>query len=292
MGQSESVLLTPALVPCWLGRAMPQAEPSSCASSAATAATFPLLSRTVTPLPAAQCCPAELWWEKKRGLGGCPCHPPHPRAVPQGSLAQAGTGGSSSRQCWGLGTSLLSSIFSRSFWILPWSLAGGWRPLSSEMCCSPPHPCCWAVARAVRESFLGGLCTHSHPHQPLRQPLQLSREQCQDGTCTGQGHRGLRWEGAGVCVPPGTSARGPELTPGTAPPTPRKPGLALPDTPHSPKRFLTKLDACGCCHPHPGVPPYWRGRQRPDPPNLCTTLGASWGFINWRGWVSPPTGNS
>lgn len=144
------------------------------------------------------------------------------------------------------------------------------------MCCSPPHPCCWAVARAVRESFLGGLCTHSHPHQPLRQPLQLSREQCQDGTCTGQGHRGLRWEGAGVCVPPGTSARGPELTPGTAPPTPRKPGLALPDTPHSPKRFLTKLDACGCCHPHPGAPPYWRGRQRPDPPQ---PLHHPWGQL-------------
>lgn len=80
MGQSESVLLTPALVPCWLGRAMPQAEPSSCASSAATAATFPLLSRTVTPLPAAQCCPAELWWEEKKGPGGLPLPPTAPQS--------------------------------------------------------------------------------------------------------------------------------------------------------------------------------------------------------------------
>lgn len=295
MGRSESILLMPALVLCRLGRAVLQAAPSSCASSAATAAAFPLLSRTMTPLPAAQCCPAELWWEKKRGLGGCPCHPLHPRAVPRGSLAQAGTGGSSSGQCWGLGTSLLSSIFSRSFRILRWSLGwGGLETTKQGDVLQPPTPMLLGCGQSCQGKLLGGALHPQSAHQPLRQPLQLGWEQGQDGTeqdgtCTGQGYRGLRWEGAGVCVPPGTSTRGARAH--TRDPHPKK-------ARSGPSRHPTLTQAVPyqtrCLWVLPSLPwgPSILEGQTETPHNLCTTLGPSWGFINWRGWVSPPTGNS
>lgn len=142
------------------------------------------------------------------------------------------------------------------------------------------------------KAFWGGSAPTATPISPSGSPCSSAGSSARMGLAQGKDTEGCDGKGQGSACPQAPVRGGQSSHQGPFPPPQESQVWPFQTPPTHPSGSLPNSMPAGAAIPTLG-PLHTGGADRDrTPPNLCTTLGASWGFINWRGWVSPPTGNS